>query len=1097
MDNRLVLLLVAYFVAELVSTPALSTPDEAGKGKSATTLTAAQKRDAAAALLPKRIIGPWSAVCEHFGKRPVAVAEDKGDQPALPLDVFRQRWCIPDASVSVRTLIVTLPDPRQTRLTLDFDRYIQTIERAVAGSGYTMDRFWLPWTAERDPAAGQASGVEDLDGTQQQPGLIWFRSAKMAKPNYLAAFLVGETPVAGLNQRAFGNAAYYARMLDNTGGLRVAGPFSSGGLPSLDRALRTAGYTTGKGMPGCAALHPSGFVDGSDVTIVSGTVTGDAQNDFASCWYFSAVASPDDETLGCLLLATGQTKLALLSESATSYGGQFRDIARTAGNPAMELAGSPAAAPGSVKCPPSDSPIDTSAILKLRFPREMAWLRKAYEEDPQLSQGVSPAESSGRRTLQGKLETEAVGTDAVPVFSRSQTPLLQEAELLAVAREVKEHHVSHMVVFATDILDTTFLARFFRKCCDVRPIIFEPDLYLSRRDGVPLPGTLAINRTVLLPHDQDHQVFTSGSVWGLFKSIELLLGQDPHLDRKSLWLSVVGKNGYWPVEKLRGEPIASWPLMPPRAWQNGMLAVTVMLLVFCWALTFPQRAGSAFGPRRLFWSFAITGELGRERCPYVLGALLSIAGVALMLGLPVLDLERLQVNGVEPWIVVFLLMLVTGAMLFAGVRIGLPKPRWLSLAVWGAFAATMGIWWLCLFTGPRALFFSVRAIHIESGVSPALPVICLILVLGAWSWTQVLRLRVYHERQPIAPAPDPSDQVWTKRTRQAFLQPLVQGPKMFAFAVAVIVLVCIAAGGGSMLTTIEGPLYDWTFGLMLLLVGVLVVMALARLQYAWRTLWDVLQHIETQPFREKFQEVGRDFNWYSIFQPGGGTVNLRPVDRSFECARELAHAAAGDEGLAEELELMSGLEPARDKFKNRLLTLRYATQGEAVNLAEETHAALVKAAEVLVRKYGDSPRPKNPSTTRDLIDEFISLQYVHYIRQVFVLFSQLASFVMTAFVLVVIAVNSYPFSQPKAISLWVLGSFLAVTAFVVIIFWQMDRDPILSRMSNTTGGKLDRHFWSLLLQYGGLPVLAVLGSQFPELGGILSRWLGATGDLLK
>lgn len=1058
MDNRLVLLLVAYFVAELVSTPGLATP-ELDRAKSA--LTAEQKRDAAAAALTarRRVIGPWSAACEHFGKVPVAVADDKSDAPLSTAELFRQRWCIPSADTKVQAIVVTLPDPRQTRLTLDFDRYIQTIERAVAESGYVMDRFWLPWTTERDTRP-----TDDApESASHQPGLIWFRSGTIGDPKYLAAFLVGETPVAGLNQRALRNAVYYARMLDTTGGLRIAGPFSSGGLPSLDRALRASGYTTGKTDPKCEA-NPEGALDGSEITIVSGTVTGEAQDDFNRCWHFFTVASPDSETLQRLIASVGDSHMALLAESATSYGNFSGD----------------------------------QRILGLRFPREMAWLRKAYEEDPQLSKAGGMEEPGGaRQTLRGKLEMEAVGTDAVPIFSKTQSPLLQEAELLAVAREVKEHHISQMVVFATDILDTTFLARFFRKCCDVRPIIFEPDLYLSRSDGFPLPGTLAVNRTILLPDEHRGHVFTSGSVWGLFQSIRLLVGGDPLLDEKSLWLSVVGKNGYWPVEKLSGDAVTSWPLWPPRAWQNGMLVVTMALLVFCWAVIVPHRAGSAFSSRRLFWGFTIDGKLGRERRPYVLGALLSLAGAAAMLGLPVLDRTRLRVTGAEPWIVGFLLLLVTGVVLFSAVRIGIPRPRWLGLAIWGVFAAIVMVWWVNLFTGPRALFFSIRAIHIESGVSPALPFICLILVLGAWSWTQVLRLRVYHERQPQVPTPDPSDKVWNKRTRQAFIEPLVQGWKMFTFAFTVILLVCIAAGGGQMLATIEGPAFDWAFRILLLLVAMLVVLALIRLHYAWRTLWDVLQHIETQPFREMFQRIGRDFNWYSIFQPGGATVNLRPVDRSFECARELAHAAKGDEDLTEELELMQGLEPAREKFKSRLLALRYASQEEAVELARQTHEALVQAAEMLVRKYGDSPRSSKENTVRNLIDEFISLQYVHYIRQVFVLFSQLASFVMTAFVLLVIALNSYPFSQPRAISLWVLGSFLAVAAFTVVIFWQMDRDPVLSRMSNTDGGKIDRHFWTLLIQYGGLPLLAVLGSQFPELGGAITKWLGATGDLLK
>jgi hypothetical protein len=47
-DNRLVLLLVAYFVAELVSTPSLDAPSGAGAGKANSAVSQSQKKEAAA-----------------------------------------------------------------------------------------------------------------------------------------------------------------------------------------------------------------------------------------------------------------------------------------------------------------------------------------------------------------------------------------------------------------------------------------------------------------------------------------------------------------------------------------------------------------------------------------------------------------------------------------------------------------------------------------------------------------------------------------------------------------------------------------------------------------------------------------------------------------------------------------------------------------------------------------------------------------------------------------------------------------------------------------------------------------------------------------
>jgi hypothetical protein len=51
-----------------------------------------------------------------------------------------------------------------------------------------------------------------------------------------------------------------------------------------------------------------------------------------------------------------------------------------------------------------------------------------------------------------------------------------------------------------------------------------------------------------------------------------------------------------------------------------------------------------------------------------------------------------------------------------------------------------------------------------------------------------------------------------------------------------------------------------------------------------------------------------------------------------------------------------------------------------------------------------------------------------------------------------------------------------------MVFMQMDRDPLLSRISNTAPGRLDRNFFLRLADYGALPLLALLAAQVPSVG---------------
>lgn len=60
---------------------------------------------------------------------------------------------------------------------------------------------------------------------------------------------------------------------------------------------------------------------------------------------------------------------------------------------------------------------------------------------------------------------------------------------------------------------------------------------------------------------------------------------------------------------------------------------------------------------------------------------------------------------------------------------------------------------------------------------------------------------------------------------------------------------------------------------------------------------------------------------------------------------------------------------------------------------------------------------------------------------------------------------------------------------ILTVFAQADRDAILSRISGTAEGKLDRHFFTHVLSCGGIPALALLASHFPTIGHFFFSWV--------
>jgi len=74
-----------------------------------------------------------------------------------------------------------------------------------------------------------------------------------------------------------------------------------------------------------------------------------------------------------------------------------------------------------------------------------------------------------------------------------------------------------------------------------------------------------------------------------------------------------------------------------------------------------------------------------------------------------------------------------------------------------------------------------------------------------------------------------------------------------------------------------------------------------------------------------------------------------------------------------------------------------------------------------------------------------------------------------------------------------------ILSFIGTVFWifvQMDRDTVLSLLNDTTPGQVDlsRGLVLRMLLYVGVPLLALLGAQFPEsLRQILSLFTAAQG----
>ena len=132
-----------------------------------------------------------------------------------------------------------------------------------------------------------------------------------------------------------------------------------------------------------------------------------------------------------------------------------------------------------------------------------------------------------------------------------------------------------------------------------------------------------------------------------------------------------------------------------------------------------------------------------------------------------------------------------------------------------------------------------------------------------------------------------------------------------------------------------------------------------------------------------------------------------------------------------------------------------------------------------------------------LKEEFVALRTLVYVRYVFRHLRVLLGFVVAGFILSVLSMSSYSFQGHR----WIGGAnavvCLALGLGIVAVFAEMDRDAIMSRITNTKANELGLTFFIRVAQYGVLPLVTLVSSQFPEINRFLFSWLQPAIDAIK
>jgi hypothetical protein len=431
----------------------------------------------------------------------------------------------------IRLMLVTVPDPRHTHLSLQFDRTLEAVQQAAQDERYTYDSSWLPWKTDRIEYGSLSDrNAENKEAAEREvcPGLILFRKSMSGSARAdcrdaagaashsgdapyecgLFVFVVGEEPTAGLNRIQWDNALHWidghASKSRPDKALRILGPNFSGSMPSFVRALEDTGMYAGTftstllysgRIRGCASwrwlnrqLHPAPSSGAPPTTVKLPVRAADfEENDALQTDRLYRYLKDRSYRL---------SEIAIISEDETAYGG-LPDAA----------AHSSESEPGdNLPCNPeyheSDRPVH------LYYPRDISALRSAYQEQSIFSAGgKSDGTSSQPHTVLRPESSSGVheDTDTIAPFSGNDLALTQEAQLYGIVNTLKTHGIRYIVLRSTNSLDYLFLTRFMHRAYPTAYIVtMGSDLLFAREvDSTEFRGVVSLSSFPLLPRGQD------------------------------------------------------------------------------------------------------------------------------------------------------------------------------------------------------------------------------------------------------------------------------------------------------------------------------------------------------------------------------------------------------------------------------------------------------------------------------------------------------------------------------------------------------------------------------------------------------------------
>ncbi len=470
------------------------------------------------------------------------------------------------------------------------------------------------------PKGNESSSDERKQGNGKQQAPPITESELKPYGAGLVVFLVSEQPTGGVNGTQFQHALQWMQVLRTSvqeKRLLILGPTFSGSLLSLARELDAQVIPQGseeKPKLGAFQQYP-------EVLVYSGSANsedslkwfnqflndrqrpspkpedsedrktppklGDPENHFRT---FSEGDTLMTDRFLCYLRHENYdlSRVAILSEDETAFGGAAVGGALEKG--ALKKKETEEKKENAVRCQGDNQKQSAESPKYLYYPRDIATLRSAYEEQSIFGSGKQQANAPAT-SLRGNLsEPASAEHDTVRTYSGQLTPLAQEAVLFGIANTLQAKDIEFVILRGSNTLDQLFLAQFLGRAYPSGRVVIDGSDLMFRRgmQGGSLRGVMLLSTYPLLTWTQDampslggkqgadlsdspgsYRVFPQDFIEGIYVATRVLLkdgaeadsgvpitdygtpgvrqGNEKAAGRPATWLTVVGHRQFWAI----------------------------------------------------------------------------------------------------------------------------------------------------------------------------------------------------------------------------------------------------------------------------------------------------------------------------------------------------------------------------------------------------------------------------------------------------------------------------------------------------------------------------------------------------------------------